>query len=558
MAALLVIIITIGTAEFCYSQWSRLHHLPAGITLVEAVPPSAPNEKNIVLASYSDSHPLFADGMDISSDAGVTWWSVHPGLQGATSGVFLDRLNGWVVDPGQPGIAYKTTDGGINWDKVIIDTLWAIGYWGTYFNPASGRLYFGGDGDYAWTDNNGATFHEPLPQYSLAFMGFAFKDANVGIGASMYGKQLYTLDGGDTWNYALNGPDAFFTYTPALMPDSNTFVVAATQDTGHVSLVWISQDSGKTWRVTGKLPTEYFTGQLLQSNGILYANDDDGVTESKDTGHTWIPLCSPPAHNLCNTLAAANGTIYSGDAYGDLWINRSGLPNGPRLVFDSNYSVVAGAVISVPLRTPHSFYAGFTADSVNITLKFNTNALSEKSISLAPGWSISQIVQDTDGIVLHLVRATANIETDSTLATINFQTYLSPDLHPTVSLDEINWDNDTTFRDCMVSALSSTDTAHINLLLACGDSTILAAMEHAPPFSIESIVPNPATATLRVEGRGQRVEGELVDALGRTVVPSALYTLPFTLDVRQLPSGIYFLRFSQKGYVQSRHVSIEH
>ena len=106
-----------------------------------------------------------------------------------------------------------------------------------------------------------------------------------------------------------------------------------------------------------------------------------------------------------------------------------------------------------------------------------------------------------------------------------------------------------------VLSMQSPDSVELDFT-GCGDSTILAAMEHEPPFSIESIIPNPAATTLRVEGKGQRVECELFDALGREVIPSALYPLPFTLDVSSLSSGDYFLRLSENGYVQTRRFLI--
>ena len=98
--------------------------------------------------------------------------------------------------------------------------------------------------------------------------------------------------------------------------------------------------------------------------------------------------------------------------------------------------------------------------------------------------------------------------------------------------------------------------------LICGDSIILDAMNDAPPFSIISVQPNPASSSIIVSvsvvrGPGSGIEFEIFDALGQTVLTQHSALSTEHLDVSSLPSGIYFLRLSANGYVQSRQVVIE-
>ncbi len=89
------------------------------------------------------------------------------------------------------------------------------------------------------------------------------------------------------------------------------------------------------------------------------------------------------------------------------------------------------------------------------------------------------------------------------------------------------------------------------------------------PFTITSIQPNPAQneITIQVAGVGDHhaVEIEMFDALGREVTtPQPPPSLgggvggTVVLDVSDVPSGIYFIRVSAGGYMQSRSVVVQH
>jgi len=151
------------------------------------------------------------------------------------------------------------------------------------------------------------------------------------------------------------------------------------------------------------------------------------------------------------------------------------------------------------------------------------------------------------------------IPVSDTIGAIAFRVYLTDSSTTPLTLSNISLSTPGFEPDCIASIDDS--ASGFTYLYQCGEHLLQDAMLGVP-FTIESIIPNPATATLRVKGRGQGVKVELDDALGRSVLPAAnsftLYPLPFTLNVSGLPSGTYFLRFSQNGYVQTRQVSIEH
>ncbi|HEX5315026.1 MAG TPA: T9SS type A sorting domain-containing protein, partial [Candidatus Kapabacteria bacterium] len=185
-------------------------------------------------------------------------------------------------------------------------------------------------------------------------------------------------------------------------------------------------------------------------------------------------------------------------------------------------------------------------DSVHFVIQFDTASLSLSELNISGNWKLLDSSRNGNMLDLWLT-LDSMYEIDWPHLELRFKTYLASS-SAKIYLDSANFYGGCQTCACSLSA-NGPDSVEIDFT-GCGDSTILAAMEDHAPFSIESIVPNPAFASLRVEGSGQSVKAELFDALGKETLPPTLYALPFTLNVSLLPSGTYFLRLSQDGYVQ--------
>jgi len=95
----------------------------------------------------------------------------------------------------------------------------------------------------------------------------------------------------------------------------------------------------------------------------------------------------------------------------------------------------------------------------------------------------------------------------------------------------------------------------------CADSITSHSMGYPLEFVIQLIVPNPTRGDLQVNllRNGDYPIGyALFDALGKAVKQGAVVGTSNTLDLKDLPSGVFFLRLATGTMVQSRMVVVQH
>ena len=144
-----------------------------------------------------------------------------------------------------------------------------------------------------------------------------------------------------------------------------------------------------------------------------------------------------------------------------------------------------------------------------------------------------------------------------TIGSLTFQVYLTDSTETPLTLSNISFNNSLNLpNDCIASIDDA--SSGFTYTYQCGEQIIQDAM-NSIPFSITSIVPNPAQNEITISGAGlQSTTVALYDVLGREQdVRGTSLQNGVSLDVSNIPSGNYYLRMSESGFVQTRKIAIE-
>jgi hypothetical protein len=145
-----------------------------------------------------------------------------------------------------------------------------------------------------------------------------------------------------------------------------------------------------------------------------------------------------------------------------------------------------------------------------------------------------------------------------TIGILKFKVYLTDSTSTQLSLSNISFTTSSALAPDCIASIGDTG-ASFAYLYRCGDSILLEAMQDKLLFSISNIVPNPASTEITigvVSSTVVPIKYELYDALGAVRASGEISSRASTVDVHALPSGMYYLRCSAQGYVQSRSISI--
>jgi len=207
--------------------------------------------------------------------------------------------------------------------------------------------------------------------------------------------------------------------------------------------------------------------------------------------------------------------------------------------------------------------SGSNIPGLNFYLTHNDDLLSfvnYNGVSIKKGQVINSIETDT-------VKGGSSSGLSDTIGSLTFRVYLTDSSATPITLSKISFDSAKGIPSDCIGSLDESGSS-FTYIYQCGGRLIQESMSNLP-FIITSITPNPASSSILV---GYRVLGlgysdlkfELQNVLGETVLSqhSALSTQHSTegtqgLDISSLPSGIYFVRLSQNGFVQTKQVVIE-
>ncbi len=411
--------------------------------------------------------------------------------------------------------------------------------------------------------------------------GIAFADSLTGIitgatdSSSYYSPDIITSDGGKTWNKTKNYTDS---WQPLGIKNSKTFFEV--RNFVHINTynnrpqdVYRSDNGGQSWKLAGTVNPNpnvlnYLTGTIAGDLNKLYVQegvqvgdgvppgDPVGIFVSEDQGATWNSICGPGGM-LPSRFYVKDNYIYAADVYGGLYLNSTGKANGPRLQIEKDNltrHTSAASESIIPFDIYYSKDAYYEpVDSLIFTLSFNDGMIFNHD-SVATGWKeIRRIATDTN--VTFILRRTDPTppQIDSFILRAYCQATISKEQTGVVALDEINFNQDTTFRDCMIASLTKTDSLYVDITdNICGDSILQKFLAtNQIPLKIISIYPNPSSANITVDYSSAYLQPatiQILDELGNvlkeqqgTLTPG-INSQSFTLDPAL--SGTFFIRIT--------------
>jgi len=219
---------------------------------------------------------------------------------------FIDEQTGWLLcernlfDLGanSPSYLLKTTNGGVNWERIEFTTnqrkritkilfsengmVWAIGEGGAFFKMSEDKK--------SWT-------RLPSPVRYLMFDGIFTSDSHgaiVGAGGSI----LFTEDAGASWNKA-----SIFGKTDAKL-NSVFFINQKNGWTvGTKGKIYQTFSGGKTWREQKSNVTKDLTDVFFNNTAEGWTVGDEGtILHTTTAGNIWTTVNSKNKHKLERVL----------------------------------------------------------------------------------------------------------------------------------------------------------------------------------------------------------------------------------------------------------------
>jgi photosystem II stability/assembly factor-like uncharacterized protein len=199
---------------------------------------------------------------------------------------FADEEHGWVA--GASGLIYNTTDGGTKWRKQYSGTK--INLKKIQFVDASHGWAIGNDSGLAGetiliaTKNGGLNWKTLSRGSTLSLKDFTFVTASKGWGINQHGDVVHTNNGGDTWLTQRQNDGEYFSIVLFFNELDGLIIGDSILHTSNGGLTWESQQKlGFFVEPRRAAFTDKLHGWAIYPNGI-------GVSELKRTtngGRSW-------------------------------------------------------------------------------------------------------------------------------------------------------------------------------------------------------------------------------------------------------------------------------
>jgi photosystem II stability/assembly factor-like uncharacterized protein len=248
-------------------------------------------EKGYVSYRFGDAHSN-GGGVIKTTNGGMNWIAVISGVN-KYGLYFLSEQTGWVIggywdDAGTISReVFRTTNGGINFNRLYIDSLQ------TFFQ----KIFFS-DLNTGWimtynklyrTTNSGVNWTECAQLYLNSFY---FINANTGWGSSSAGTLYKTTNGGLNWNTYFVTPSSFL--GEVYFIDNNTGWVCSSSP-----YIYKSTNSGINWTAYGTCISDWTSSIEFYNYSRGWASSDSGkIIMTTNGGINWTLRSTGEVHDL--------------------------------------------------------------------------------------------------------------------------------------------------------------------------------------------------------------------------------------------------------------------
>ncbi len=240
-----------------------------------------------------------------TTDGGLHWAQVYvetfsQGGYGIQDILMIDRDTGYTCGDSWLGHSiWKTIDGGIHWNSISSDARLSVAICKTKAGLVVSDFFTGN----VRCSTDGISFHDVFkPPLSDAALGMRFSDDSHGVLMASYraGNPWYTTsDGGLTWAPTTVSMESWSVYGQQGTP--NFFAAPEEWSNGPVtttSSFYRSTDYGHNWNIVHHFDTR-ITGEVTGINDLVYvqthypSGPGSGIYRSIDSGITWTYLGGP-------------------------------------------------------------------------------------------------------------------------------------------------------------------------------------------------------------------------------------------------------------------------
>lgn len=216
---------------------------------------------------------------------------------------------------GWAGVVYKSTDAGLNWNK-LVTTIPAVDMYAVAFIDANVGFIMGDLGRIYKTTDAGVTWVQKTSGTTEALYNIAILNNNTTIFAvGTTGKIIKSTDSGETW-VTLTSPTAQTNRNIRFVSDNESVAYLIGDNAGGSTSVFKSTDGGATWSTqtvpasADGDPVNLFGISVVDATNVFVCGGSKRIAKTTN-GTNWTNINSNIAnfYRACHFSSATNGYV---------------------------------------------------------------------------------------------------------------------------------------------------------------------------------------------------------------------------------------------------------